>query len=96
MDKKHSIYYKKVGDIVNAFTFEYKTNRVNECDYCLDEFIEGFLEKEKRKKHIVDYEVHCVCTHILENARCGALFVAIYTEECGLETIAVDWEEEFE
>ena len=96
MDKKHSIYYDKVSEIIVAFSFERRTNRVSECGYYLDEFIEGFLEKEKRKKHIIDYEVRSVCAHHFENVRYGALFVAIYTEECGLETIAVDWEEEFE
>ena len=96
MDKKHSIYYKKVVDIVDGFSFEYKTSRVSECGYYLDAFIEGFLEKEKRKKHIVDYEIHCVCAHIFENVKYGVLFVAIYTAECGLETAAVDWEEETE
>ena len=94
MDKKWSIYYDKVSDIINAFSFEYRTNRVSEGGYYLDEFIEGFLAKAKREKRIVDYEVRCVCAHVFENKVYGALFVAIYTEECGLETIAVDYEEE--
>ena len=96
MDKKQSIYFEKVSDIINAFSFEYRTNRVSECGYYLENFVEGFLEKEKGKKHIIDYEVRSIYIHHLENMRYGALFVAIYTEDCGLETIAVDWEEEFE
>ena len=95
MDKKWSIYYDKVSDIINAFSFEYRTSRVSDGGYYLDEFIEGFLAKAKREKRIVDYEVRSICAHHLENMRYGALFVAIYTKECGLETIAVDWEEEF-
>jgi hypothetical protein len=96
MDKKWSIYYDKVSEIIVAFSFEYKTYRVSEGGYYLDEFIEGFLAKAKREKRIVDYDVRSICAHHFENVRYGALFVAIYTEECGLETIAVDWEEEFE
>lgn len=96
MDKKWSIYYDKVCEIIVAFSFENRTNRVSDGGYYLDEFIEGFLAKAKKEKRIIDYEVRCVCAHVFENVRYGALFVAIYTEECGLETIAVDWEEEFE
>ena len=94
MDKKHSIYYVKVKDIINAFSFEYKINRCSESGYYLDEFVEGFLAKVKREKRIIDYDVRSVCVHHFEDVRYGALFVVIYTTECGLETIAIDWEEE--
>lgn len=94
MNKKRSVYFEKVNDIIAAFSFEYTTNRISECGYYLDEFVEGFLAKEKREKHIIDYEVHSVCAHSFENKRYGVLFVAIVSDEYGLETIAVDWEEE--
>lgn len=94
MDKKHSIYFDKVSDIINAFSFEYKTNKVSEGGYYLDDFIGSFLAKAKKEKRIIDFEVRSICAHVFENKVYGALFVAIYTEECGLETIAVDYEEE--